>query len=103
MNKPVPHLRECADLPTVGAHAGFVDVTQLDLPGSELPGTGSPAFPQQEGLYPNPASPRISGPLPQARAAVTSNKAPKSPGAAHLAFPSSVLSVPKFTLFVTQK
>lgn len=57
MNKPVPHLREYADLPTVGAHTGFVDVTQLDLPGSELPGTGSPAFPQQEGLYPNLVAP----------------------------------------------
>lgn len=58
MNKTIPHLRECADLLTVEAHAGFVDVTQLDLPGSELAGTGSPDFAQQEGLYPNPASPR---------------------------------------------
>lgn len=72
-----------------------MDVTpevQLDLPGSERAGTGSPAFPQQEGLYPNPASPGIRGLPSPAGGAATSTKAPQSPGAAQLAFPSSVCS-----------
>lgn len=106
MSKTVPHPEECADLPSVEAHAGFVGVTpetQFDLPGSELAGTGSPAFPQQEGLCPSPASPRIPGLPSPAGGVATSNEASRSPGAAHLAFLSSVLSVPKFTLSVAQR
>lgn len=54
---------------------------QLDFTGSALAGTGNLVFPQQEGLHPNPASPRTGGRLSPAGGAVTSNKPRRSPGA----------------------
>lgn len=75
-----------------------MDVTseaQVDLPGSERAETGSLVFPQQEWVYPNPASSRIGG-LPSWLQLQTSP--PRSPGAVHLLFPSLDLLVPEFTI-----
>lgn len=56
-----------------------ISEAQLDLPGSKRTWTGSLVFPQQEGLYPNPASSRTDGLLSPAGGTVTSNKPPRSP------------------------